>query len=143
MIIEDYVSFETAKLLKEKGFDEKCFQYYMIYAKWDGVPFQDYAIEFRRLYSEDEPLINSKGLKCFSEERNKHSVFSAPTLQMAMKWLRKEHGLFIRITEDITGSIFEWSIYQKNYGCRMFTYVEDSYEKACETAIKYCLEDLI
>ena len=24
MITEDYVSFETAKLLKEKGFDEKC-----------------------------------------------------------------------------------------------------------------------
>ena len=28
MITEDYVSFETAKLLKEKGFDEECQQYY-------------------------------------------------------------------------------------------------------------------
>lgn len=28
MTTEDYVSFETAKLLKEKGFDEKCQQYY-------------------------------------------------------------------------------------------------------------------
>ena len=28
MVTEDYVSFETAKLLKEKGFDEKCFQYW-------------------------------------------------------------------------------------------------------------------
>ena len=28
MIQEDYVSFETAKLLKEKGFDEECQKYY-------------------------------------------------------------------------------------------------------------------
>lgn len=28
MITEDYVSFETAKLLKEKGFDEECQEYY-------------------------------------------------------------------------------------------------------------------
>ncbi len=28
MITEDYVSFETAKLLKEKGFDELCYQKY-------------------------------------------------------------------------------------------------------------------
>ena len=28
MITEDYVSFETAKLLKEKGFNESCYTYY-------------------------------------------------------------------------------------------------------------------
>jgi hypothetical protein len=28
MIAEDYISFETAKLLKEKGFDEATHQYY-------------------------------------------------------------------------------------------------------------------
>ncbi len=27
MITEDYVSFETANLMKEKGFDEPCFRY--------------------------------------------------------------------------------------------------------------------
>lgn len=147
MITEDYVSFETAKLLKEKGFDEKCFQYYVIYAKWDGVPFQDYAIEFRRLYSEDEPLINSKGLKCFSEERNKHSVFSAPTLQMVIKWLREEHKIFITI------GLCTYPILNK---CTWIPQVETlndcypnvskeygTYEEACEAAIKYCLENLI
>lgn len=28
MIIEDYVSFKTSQLLKEKGFNEECHQYY-------------------------------------------------------------------------------------------------------------------
>ena len=70
-------------------------------------------------------------------------MISAPTLQMTMKWLRKVYGLFIRITEDMTGNVFEWSVYQKNYGCKASTYVEESYEQACEVAIKYCLEHLI
>ena len=80
-----------------------------------------------------------------SEYNHNHSQvqISAPTLQMAMKWLREVYGLFIRITEDMAGNVFEWSVYQKNYGCKASTYVENSYELACETAIKYCLEKLI
>ena len=101
MITEDYVSFETAKLLKEKGFDERVLTFY-------------FPGDIQR-----------------------------PTLQMAMKWLREVYGLFIRITEDMTGNVFEWSVYQKNYGCKASTYVEDSYEKACEAAIKFCLENLV
>ena len=31
MIKEDYVSFEVAKLLKEKGFDEKVDTYYLVH----------------------------------------------------------------------------------------------------------------
>lgn len=119
MITEDYVSFETAKLLKEKGFPQTTFScHYIIngnshYKKFENrCGFGDYDI-------------------------------IAPTLAMAMKWLREMYGLFIRITEDMTGNVFEWSVYQKNYGCKVSTYVEDSYEKACETAIKCCLENLI
>lgn len=153
MIKEDYVSFEIAKLLKEKGFDEGCFQYYVICLKWDGVPYQDYVIEFRRLYPEDEPLINSKGLKCFSEERNKHSVFSAPTLQMVMKWLREVHNIHIEIlangfqSETYTyKAVIQnrniWYDYAEIYEYKVIN-PYDTYEEACEAAIKYCLENLI
>lgn len=116
-ITEDYVSYETAKLLVKKNFG-----YNAEYASY-------YTLHGEIVYFKDNPKV----------------INIAPriTIQMAMKWLRKEHGLFIRVTEDITGSIFEWSIYQKNYGCRMSTYVEDSYEKACEAAIKYCLINLL
>ena len=118
---EDYVSFETAKLLKAKGFKGDINAYYHI---WDNGT---------RVCSVQE----------FSRSEAPHLYIPAPTLQMAMKWLREVHGLFIRITEDMTGNVFEWSVYQKNYGCRASTYVEDSYEQACEMAIKYCLEKLI
>lgn len=124
MITEDYVSFETAKLLKEKGFDEECSCFY------DNVDYGTPGLEVDgRLYYKNSALDDEE--------------YAAPTLQMAMKWLRKVYGLFIRITEDMTGNVFEWSVYQKNYGCKASTYVEESYEQACETAIKYCLKNLI
>ena len=126
MITEDYVSFETAKLLKEKGFDEPCES---AYTKEGQYLLSCYnGIAGRRIK-------NSEALN-FS-----YSVVS-PTLQMAMKWLREVYGLFIRITEDMTGNVFEWCVYQKNYGCKASTYVENSYEKACEMAIKYCLNTI-
>ena len=124
MITEDYVSFEIAKLLKEKGFNGLCTAYYDCFTT-------------DNFHCGNEPTdFNSIDTKI-------RDIVAAPTLQMAMKWLREVYGLFIRITEDVTGNVFEWSVYQKNYGCKASTYVEDSYEQACEAAIKYCLENLI
>ena len=37
MIIEDYVSFETSKLLKEKGMDTACFKHYVQKNNDDGT----------------------------------------------------------------------------------------------------------
>lgn len=142
MITEDYVSFETAKLLKEKGFDVNTFTKY---ADKEGATekwYDDYRERMVRFEWDCGTLITPP-----TEPHDKYEVYgdtiSAPTLQMAMKWLRQVYGLFIRITEDMTGNVFEWSVYQKNYGCKASTYVEESYEQACETAIKYCLKNLI
>jgi hypothetical protein len=132
MITEDYVSLETAKLLKEKGFDSPCTVWYAESTSyWGGDPSGDRT--YRTVQYDDKNKSNPRY----------KLLFYIPTLQMAMKWLREVYGLFIRITEDMTGKVFEWSVYQKNYGCKASTYVEDSYEDACESAIKYCLENLI
>ena len=116
MVTEDYVSFETAKLLKEKGFDEPCYKSY-----------------------------NYEGCLCNGFTYGPH----APTLQMAMKWLREEKGIQIEISivgTDTWESPMKWV-----YGFRCQTkdiidrrHVDFStYEQACEAAIKYCLEKLI
>lgn len=75
MITEDYVSFEVAKLLKEKGFDEYCEQIY------DG----------------DGDL--SRNICGYINEEKANEFFSAlaPTHQMAMKWLREVHKLHVGI----------------------------------------------
>ena len=140
MITEDYVSFDTAKLLKEKGFD------------WLESPFyseQD-RDEWRQKNSYTVP----------NEEYNPELPFDSETLtmvaphislQMAMKWLREEHNLFVFPFPQMNTDKFWVEIYQLsnnrewiNLYCETIDLQDySSYEDACEAAIKYCLENLI
>jgi len=121
MISEDYVSFETAKLLKEKGFNPlECGVYY--------------SIETGKRTTE---LLTS--------------LIACPTLQMAMKWLREMYSLFIVIDRHYfvvdkishIASGFKYSIEIKPINTIYIHNNYKSYEQACEAAIKYCLENLI
>ena len=125
MITEDYVSFETAKLLKEKGFDEYC-GYYSSDGEYWGY--------------------------CVYNHRGKDYI-SAPTLQMAMKWLREVHKIEIWVHYDIDKTTW-WGgcnpMYEENeensnmfQSLLSFDYPGKTYEEACEAAINYCLEKLI
>ena len=124
ILSEDYVSFEVAKLLKEKGFIERSAASYDSkgqlkegYAYWNKTPIW----------------------------------YAAPTHQMAMKWLREVHKLTfiispqwaegymrnpcrwyweIRGLEDINIDVYN------NPLC-------NTYEQAVEAALKHCLENLI
>ena len=84
-------------------------------------------------------------------------AYLAPTLQIAMKWLREEHNQIIvpnvRVEDPISGIINcyivgMWYIPKNNDGALCFTSPSpengySTYEEACEAAIKYCLENLI
>lgn len=71
------------------------------------------------------------------------------TLQMAMKWLREVHNLYIQ--HEITawpqkGYFVKIYLYKNQYNnFEEIPFVEHkkSYEEAAEAAIKYCLENLI
>ena len=122
MITEDYVSFETAKLLKEKGFDEYCGYYDKTGEYWDYKTF------------------NHKG----------DEYISAPTLQMAMKWLRDVHKKVINVDYiDFLehGEVWSYSVLDRNtfheFTEKSESFTEHSYEEACEEGIKYCLKNLI
>ena len=122
MIAEDYVSFETAKLLKEKGFDWECFQYW---------------------HEKDNELVHSQSMHPIQNISNPCFFGpAAPTLQMAMKWLREIHNLAIELTWEHTwfASITKMTSMPESI---VYEDGDRSYEVACETAIKYCLENLI
>ena len=125
MITENYVSFEVAKLLKEKGFDEHTLFFY------DKNGDIIYALR---------PFSESKG------------DVRRPTLQMAMKWLREVHDVFIDISSRFSKNAdkdicFSYSCkklidkYKSSYEMGDGEWL--NYEEACEAAIKYCLEKLI
>ena len=131
MITEDYVSFETAKLLKEKGFDAEC---YYLYVDGEFVGVQGCACNW-----------NDGKTTLFADYKNE---CSAPTLQMAMKWLRENYEIFIQ-----PNIVF---LYPIRYFATIFCYGDnlktqqdveterfDTHEESCEAAIKYCLENLI
>ncbi len=122
MITEDYVSFETAKLLKEKGFDEK------------GV---------KVWYDESgEMYYDCREIKYQIKVENHEKFFQCPTLQMAMKWLREVHKLYMYTAFDGMEEVWFSRIYDKD---KHLKDLDDfnTYEEACEAAIKYCLENLI
>ena len=128
---EDYVSFEIAKLLKEKGFDESCDQKY-----------------------DDEGYLSFNHIGYINAEKPTEDFSAlAPTHQMAMKWLREEHKVFIYVEPFITTSGLEgYNPYCTKIGgefmwinpLRKYSNTSsDTYEEAVESAIKYCLENLI
>jgi len=128
MITEDYVSFETARLLKEKGFDCSCEHQYINCSS--GHPF---LTDIR-----DDAGCYYKNSEIGEDE------YSAPTLQMVMKWLREVHNLFIE--PKISKNTFLWgyrvSISNGSTRC-IHANIFNKYEEACESAIKYALENLI
>lgn len=128
MITEDYVSFEVAKLLKDKGFDE--------------YTFSDYSEEGVIGFNEVETRI-AKG-------------YQRPTLQMAMKWLRIEHNIHIephivktKCSYGYMPNYIDLKELKQHFPFDEFDfsntdkYVCITYDKACEAAIKYTLEKLI
>ena len=85
MIKEDYVSFEVAKALKEKGFNEECRTWY----------FGEDRVNNNILIPKDKLLFASdiyNGAKKNSCIGHPNAV-TAPTLQMAAKWLRVVHKI--------------------------------------------------
>ena len=134
-IQEDYVSFETAKLLKEKGFNVLC--------------YGRYSVRSKELHLDTTRPYNNGGIY----------HYSAPTLQMAMKWLREVHLILYTIYHSLeSGELrFLWRIEKLEQDKKHYVeelpgieeYYKDSdesfttYKEAEESLIKYCLENLI
>jgi hypothetical protein len=129
MITEDYVSFETAKLLKEKGFGikEETRGYYPI--KGDATGRLMFGAEYHHNTSQVQ--------------------IAAPTLQMAIKWLMKNHNICIVslpvVTDDDgeAGCLWNCVISKKLKTLHNSDGLYESSESALSNGLKYVLENLI
>ena len=133
-ITEQLVSFEVAKLLKEKGFDVKCGGWYMEH----GALFINYHKEE---YNE-VPFLHNTNKLLFKLNR-----VSAPTQQLAIDWIRMNFGICISVGCDTYSGKNDW-----NYGINIIGNPEFDYdssnsynspEEAKEAALRYVLEKLI
>ena len=126
--MEDFVSFEIAKKLKEKGFNWTCSHYYRTKSK-------DLFMIFPR---EDWSNI---------EER-----INAPTISQVLKWLREEKMIYIEIflydrkysylIKSIT-QICEEDLFHKCLNDDTADEEYATYEQAALAGIEYVLDNLI
>lgn len=135
MIKEAYVSFEVAKLLKEKGFPMN--EHLRIYTNKDNLCLTDIGM-----------------MSYLSKEDYVHfEDFFIPTIthQMAMDWLREVHKVFIVIdayhADHWEGCIDSFEIRIYSHASTIIVPNEiahhTDYTEAVETALKYSLENLI
>ena len=125
--MEDFVNFELAKKLKEKGFDEACYNYY-------------------------EPLkhcLSKLKTQFTNKEGEYYGIITAPTISQVLKWLRKEKKLYVGVTYSpkIEGSQdFFYATIQYIGDYKKTIYPDDNYdnwEEAALNGINYVLDNLI
>lgn len=123
--MEDIVSFELAKKLKEKGFNKRVRGYY-----WE-----------------------TGGLSICNTPMNSNALeneFSAPTISQVLKWLREEKVVDLVIYPIF---IYEADSRTREYGCKIYSTqlnkpipsdgYYNCYEEAVLAGIKYVLDNLI
>lgn len=139
MTQEEYVTYDTAKLLHEKGFKIDTEKDYWKIGP-DGVK---YFMSSIGAYTSD---INDKSYRPADS-------YPCPTQQMAMRYLREEHDLHISLhpeswvypEEEAYLNGWGWSIFKGRPFDALYGHIcwEKSYEEVAEEAIQYCLNNLI
>lgn len=120
-ITEDYVSYEIAKLLKEKGFNEDVTTFYNSNGKFEYCSF---------------PLNHNLDIGS--------GFTSAPAQSLALKWLREVHHIFIQIELYSKYDDYWFEVFQNTHRIMVEKReVYNSYEEAVEAACLYVLKNLI
>lgn len=137
MIEEQFVSFDTAKLLKEAGFDVPCRGVYVT----DRTGYYEFR-EYDNKQTADD--------LCWNTEDGFQYEYLAPTQALAAKWLREVYGIHVMIhpyydcSVDADGEIVD----KQMYWGYMILYAEtgnlaednderfDNYEQALEAGLR-------
>ena len=125
---EELISFETAKLAKEKGFNTQCWQY----------------------YDNGGLLVHS-----ITKISNQMNLTSVPTQSLLQKWLREVHNLEVLISrippEAVLANKNKGKNILKNYNCYVWSFnnnprianngsFQDIYEEALEIGLYQALK---
>lgn len=117
-ITDDYVSFETARLLKEAGFDWPCEKWFEL----KGCTPVEWGADARCNWnvSKDD--------------------YSRPTLSLAAKWLREENNIYVEVIRKFT--CWKFSLINLNPVCiiKLTAGSFNTYEEALEEGLKEALE---
>ena len=154
MVQEKYVSFETARLLKEKGFNESCRMVYMHDGERMSAPW----------FMEGEMVVDNDDIQKVAKYdgwityTQGDYAFLCPTQSIVIVWLRELHDIHIEIIANRNSSNFYVDIAKKENGTwggavqdtkltwtgeTIFEKEFKTAEDACEEIIRYCLKKIV
>ena len=123
---EDFVPFELAVKLEEKGFNEPCYGYYHCNGGNDSFE------------------LCGNGDRDFQNSKNQYRV-AAPTIPQVLKWLREEKKIYLEIV-IVVDAEYMCDIYKINprpIECLGSTEYYKTYEAAALAGIEYVIDNLI
>lgn len=132
MIKEQFVSFETAKLLKEAGFDVPCRGVYVT----DRTGYYEFR-EYDNKQTKDD--------LCWNTEDGFQYEYLAPTQSLAARWLREVHGINVfpvyqYLPEKWSYVIQDMAYVNSEKGMKLHTDVFDSCEESLESGLREAIK---
>lgn len=142
----DFVTFEIAKKLKEKGFKEKCLTYYDVE---DNV-----GLLYNTQYTDEVlPCQYTDLLQCHNTGEAEPQIddsnfcIDAPTISQVLKWLRDEKNIYCLPWFEQGVDMWFYAICKPAYGCEFPEFMSksdyDTYEQAALAGIENVLDNLI
>lgn len=133
------IKFETAKLAKEKGFNERVHYFYKVKSENDVelygctrkqlVGFKGYVPIYHKVrdYHTNKEKLNAKLYRC-----------SAPTQSLLAKWLREKHNIHLIAYKNINIDGYDWCFITTDGITNINSYktYEEAYEIGLQEALK-------
>lgn len=137
---EELVTFETAKLAREKGFDEVCRD---VWHNWNGEwltskdlfapnPHNFLPFEVKKIYEE---LTHYKPTKNSTLPPN---IIVRPTQDLLERWLREMHGIYPSVSPGLEMDSFN-AVVCKVKEMAVISVRHETYELAREAALLHAL----
>lgn len=133
------VSFEIAKLLKEKEFNENCSDYYTQTGNLNSDGWGD--IIYEQGFGSGEPDRMLRFNYSDFNKNQKETCFLCPTIAEVVMWLYEKHEIWIGVEASDDFTMFCFRVRKKEVSRLSFDY--NSPTEAYEAAIEYTLNNLI
>lgn len=162
---EEFITFETAKLAKEKGFNISVLEYICIHGVFQCINESTYYEEgdgYRCLNNLGGPILQDyNNVKidsdyagqgpCFYNDEDR-SIYSAPTQSLLQRWLRERHNIHMECVHTTLNTLNNISYYCNIYDYKNHHYsaqlnpletkFHNTYEQALEEALYKALKQI-
>ena len=122
MIKEQFVSFDTARMLKEAGFDVPCRGIYVT----DRTGYYEFR-EYDNKQTTDD--------LCWDTEDGFQYEYLAPTQALAARWLREAHNIDVMV-DVYNRDYYVCNVYKNKHLMIIRNIVTSSFEKALEEGLR-------